>query len=100
MQSRAYQIPCSRRRSNGVNEPAASASIADSICLFDRTNGLLFTGDTYYPGPIYIFGTDSDTAAFQKSIERLANFTPQVHMILGGHNVPVALASILPELPL
>ena len=27
----------------------------DAICLIDRANGLLFTGDTYYPAPIWLF---------------------------------------------
>jgi glyoxylase-like metal-dependent hydrolase (beta-lactamase superfamily II) len=30
---------------------AAPGHAPDSVCLFDREHGLLFTGDTYYPGP-------------------------------------------------
>jgi glyoxylase-like metal-dependent hydrolase (beta-lactamase superfamily II) len=70
----------------------------DSICLFDEANGLLFTGDTYYPGPVYVFGTGSDPAAYQQSVDRLATLAPRVRVVLGGHNVPVAPASILTEL--
>ncbi len=32
----------------------------DAISLFDRENGLLFTGDTYYPGPIWLFRPETD----------------------------------------
>jgi glyoxylase-like metal-dependent hydrolase (beta-lactamase superfamily II) len=70
----------------------------DSICLLDVANGLLFTGDTYYPGPVYVFGTGSDPAAYQRSVDRLATLAPEVLMVLGGHNVPIAPASILTEL--
>src|SRR6267154_145745 len=32
----------------------------DSIALLDRENGLLFTGDTYYPAPIWLFRPETD----------------------------------------
>ncbi len=70
----------------------------DSICLFDAQNGLLFTGDTYYPGPVYVFGPGSDPIAYQRSVERLAALAAKVRLVLGGHNVPIAPPSILPEL--
>lgn len=70
----------------------------DSICLFDQANGLLFTGDTYYPGTIYVFGSGSDPADFQDSVDRLATLAPKVRQVLGGHNHPVASGSILTEL--
>lgn len=70
----------------------------DSISLFDARNGLLFTGDTYYPGPIYVFGPGADPAAYQRSVDRLAALAPKVRYVLGGHNVPLAPPSILPEL--
>jgi glyoxylase-like metal-dependent hydrolase (beta-lactamase superfamily II) len=70
----------------------------DSICLFDEANGLLFTGDTYYPGPIYVFGRGSDPAEYQRSVDALAKLAPKVRLVLGGHNEPVAPSSVLIEL--
>ena len=70
----------------------------DSLCLFDAQNGLLFTGDTYYPGPVYVFGPGSDPVAYQRTVDRLAALAPKVRLVLGGHNVPVAPPSVLPEL--
>ncbi len=32
----------------------------DSIALFDHENGLLFIGDTYYPGPIWLFRPETN----------------------------------------
>ena len=70
----------------------------DAIALFDRAYGLLFTGDTYYPGTIWIYRPETDLAAYGNSVHRLAALAPQVHMVLGAHNVPVAPPTVLPEL--
>jgi len=70
----------------------------DSICLFDRANGLLFSGDAYYPGPIWLFRPETDLVAYGKSVQRLAALQPQVKVVLGAHNVPVAPPQVLGEL--
>ncbi len=56
---------------------------AASIAIYDRLTGVLLTGDTFYPGRLYV----RDTAAFAESIDRLVEFVidhPVVH-ILGAH---------------
>jgi glyoxylase-like metal-dependent hydrolase (beta-lactamase superfamily II) len=70
----------------------------DAISLLDRGHGLLFTGDTYYPGPIWLFRPETDLDAYAASIRRLAALAPQVKIVLGAHNVPVASPTILPRL--
>ena len=70
----------------------------DAICLFDRANGLLFTGDTYYPGTIWIYRPETDLAAYAQSLQKLAALQPHVKLVLGAHNVPVAPPSVLGEL--
>ncbi len=70
----------------------------DAICLLDRSAGLLFTGDTYYPGPIYLFSSETDLDAYGASIQRLAVLAPQIKMVLGAHNAPVAPPSVLARL--
>jgi len=70
----------------------------DAISLFDRANGLLFTGDTYYPAPIWLFRPETDLNAYARSIRRLAALAPNVKIVLGAHNVPVAKPEILTEL--
>ena len=62
----------------------------DSLVLFDRQNGLLFTGDTFYPGPIYLFTPETDFAAYTRAVALLAALEPQVKLLLPAHNVPVA----------
>jgi glyoxylase-like metal-dependent hydrolase (beta-lactamase superfamily II) len=69
----------------------------DAISLFDRANGLLFTGDTYYPAPIWLFRPETDLDAYRASIRRLAALSG-VKTVLGAHNVPVAPPSVLPGL--
>jgi len=70
----------------------------DAISLFDRANGLLFTGDTYYPAPIWLFRPETDLDAYGRSIRRLAALAPKVKLVLGAHNVPVAKPNVLTEL--
>ena len=70
----------------------------DAISLIDRANGLLFTGDTYYPAPIWLFRPETNLDEYGASIRRLAVLAPQVKLVLGAHNVPVASPSVLPRL--
>jgi len=71
----------------------------DAITLFDRANGLLFTGDTYYPAPIWLYRPETDLDAYARSIARLAALASQVKIVLGAHNIPVAPPSVLTNLP-
>lgn len=54
-----------------------------SIAVYDRETGVLLTGDTFYPGRLYV----RDTAAFAASTGRLVAFTAArpVTAILGTH---------------
>ena len=70
----------------------------DAISLIDRANGLLFTGDTYYPAPIWLFRPETDLNAYAKSIRRLAALAPQVKLVLGAHNIPIAPPTVLARL--
>jgi glyoxylase-like metal-dependent hydrolase (beta-lactamase superfamily II) len=70
----------------------------DAISLLDSANGLLFTGDTYYPAPIWLFRPETDLDAYAVSIRRLAALAAQIKLVLGAHNVPVASPTVLPRL--
>jgi glyoxylase-like metal-dependent hydrolase (beta-lactamase superfamily II) len=70
----------------------------DAISLYDRANELLFTGDTCYPAPIWLYRPETDFNAYAKSIQRLADLAPHVKLVLGAHNIPVAPPSVLQEL--
>ena len=54
-----------------------------SIAVYDRLTGVLLTGDTFYPGRLYV----RDTAAYAQSVARLLQFanTHTVLHFLGAH---------------
>lgn len=56
---------------------------AASVAFYDRKSAVLLTGDTFYPGRLYV----RDTAAFAASTARLVEFTTarKVSAILGTH---------------
>ena len=70
----------------------------DSLSLLDRANGLLFTGDTYYSGEIYLWAPETDLAAYSASIDRLTRLEPELRKLLPAHGPPVAEPRRLLEL--
>jgi len=70
----------------------------DAICLLDRASGLLFTGDTFYPGTIWLYRPETDLDAYARSIQRLAVLAPNLRMLLCAHNSPIAGPTVLPQL--
>ncbi|TCO20518.1 glyoxylase-like metal-dependent hydrolase (beta-lactamase superfamily II) [Kribbella steppae] len=57
---------------------------ASHIAVYDRTTRLLFSGDSLYPGRLYVF----DWPAFRASVSRLADFVAEgnpVEWVLGAH---------------
>ncbi len=70
----------------------------DAISLFEPRDRLLFTGDTYYPGAVWLYRPETNLAAYERSIRRLAALAPKVRLVLGSHNVPVASPAVLRQL--
>src|SRR5688572_15966152 len=62
----------------------------DSICLLDRENGLLFTGDTYYSGEIYLWSPETHVADYMASIDRLVPLAAGLKRVLPAHGPPAA----------
>ena len=72
----------------------------DAIALLDRANGLLWTGDSFYAGPIWLFMPETDLDAYQRSIDRLAALVPTLRRVLPAHNtlsVPPAVLARVPK---
>ena len=67
----------------------------DSISLWDAQNGLLFTGDMYYPGPIFLFRPETDLDAYEASIKKMASLNAK--LLLTAHNVAVGDPADLPR---
>lgn len=69
-----------------------------SICLLDEKEGLLFSGDTAYEGPLYAQLPESDFDLYRQSMERLAGLVPRLSLVLPGHNVTPLDPAILTEM--
>jgi glyoxylase-like metal-dependent hydrolase (beta-lactamase superfamily II) len=70
----------------------------DSLCLLDRGAGVLLTGDTFYPGPIYLYVPETDVTAYECSVGRLVPLVAQLDTLLAGHNLPVSRPGMLVQL--
>jgi glyoxylase-like metal-dependent hydrolase (beta-lactamase superfamily II) len=70
----------------------------DAICLYDASNKLLFTGDTYYPGAIWLYRPETSLPQYRESVAKLSIRAPEVKAVLGAHNFPVAPPAILKNL--
>jgi glyoxylase-like metal-dependent hydrolase (beta-lactamase superfamily II) len=70
----------------------------DSICLIDRENRLLFTGDTFYLAPLYTHLEGSSYDDYATTATRLAGLADQIDRAITSHNVPVVNASYMTAL--
>lgn len=83
------------RRLEIMNTPGHAP---DSICLLDRENRLLFTGDTFYLAPLYTHLEGSSFEDYARSAKRLAGVADSIDAALTSHNVPVVDASYMTAL--
>jgi len=70
----------------------------DALCLLDRKNKLLFTGDTFYAGPIFLYVPETSISDYRKSIKRLAALVPLLDLLLPSHNFPAERPEMLTRL--
>jgi len=69
----------------------------DAIALWDEKNGLLFTGDSFYLGPIYLYRPETDLDTYVASMQKIAALAPHLQLLLPSHNTPVADPTYLPK---
>ncbi|HZD95121.1 MAG TPA: MBL fold metallo-hydrolase [Candidatus Sulfotelmatobacter sp.] len=67
----------------------------DATSLWDAANGLLFTGDMYYPGPIYLYRPETDLDAYEASIKKMVAL--KAKLLLPAHNLPIGNPADLPR---
>lgn len=70
----------------------------DSICLIDRENRLLFTGDSFYLAPLYTHIEGSSFSDYAKTARRLAGLADEIDSAVTSHNVPVVDGSYMTAL--
>ena len=67
----------------------------DAIALLDRDAGFLWSGDSFYEGPIWLFAPETDLAAYGNSVRRLAEIAPTLTAVFPAHNTPQASPELL-----
>lgn len=70
----------------------------DSICLLDRENRQLFTGDTFYLAPLYTHLVGSNFDDYVLTASRLAGLAGEIDQAITSHNVPVVDSSYMTAL--
>ena len=70
----------------------------DALALLDRAAGYLWTGDSFYEGPIWLFAPETDLDAYARSVDRMAELAPTLDRVFPAHNTPVAEPERLVEL--
>lgn len=67
----------------------------DSLCILDRQRRLLFTGDTFYPAPLYAHLPGSSFGDYVNTAGRLSDLADSVDIVLPAHNEPTMPSSEL-----
>jgi glyoxylase-like metal-dependent hydrolase (beta-lactamase superfamily II) len=60
----------------------------DAIALVDKQNGLMWTGDSFYAGPIWLYADETNLTAYRKSLDIMIEQLPQIKTLLPAHNTP------------
>jgi glyoxylase-like metal-dependent hydrolase (beta-lactamase superfamily II) len=67
----------------------------DGIVLIDHQRRLMFTGDTFYPAPLYAHLDGSNFLDYAQTAQKLAGMVEAVDYLLPSHNVPLANSDFL-----
>ena len=67
----------------------------DSVVMIDRAAGFMWTGDSYYPGQIWLYEPETDYLAYRQSIGQMAAIAQPFTQLFPAHNVPKAPAQVL-----
>lgn len=68
-----------------------------SVCLLDPENRILFTGDTFFPGPLYAHASDVNIDDYMESIEKLTDRIHEYDFLCSGHNDPWVKSEVIPR---
>ncbi len=68
----------------------------DAVALLDRSNGLLWTGDSYYDATIWLYVPETDLDHYEQSLEKLVTLAPALTRLLPAHNTISADPAHLP----
>jgi glyoxylase-like metal-dependent hydrolase (beta-lactamase superfamily II) len=66
-----------------------------SVCLLDKKNRILFTGDTFFPGPLYAHPEDVNIADYIVSIQKIEALLGDFDYVCSGHNDPWVKSEVI-----
>lgn len=67
------------------------------MCLLDKTQRLLFTGDHFFPGPLYAHAPDVDLEDYVNSNKKLEARLHEFDYLCAGHNDPWVKSEVIPR---
>ncbi|MFC1492367.1 MBL fold metallo-hydrolase [candidate division KSB1 bacterium] len=68
---------------------------SDEVCFLDKENRILFTGDMFFPGPLYAFGDDVNIDDYIASIKKLEARLDEYDYLCSGHNNPWVKSEVI-----
>lgn len=70
----------------------------DSVVLIDKKNRMMFTGDTFYPAPIYVYSETTSFEDFFLTSQIMFGYRNDVDYLMPGHNETMQPVTYLDEL--
>lgn len=67
----------------------------DAIILIDEKHELMFTGDSYYSGPIWLYAPETDLEQYQNSLSLMIQKSHNIKHLLPAHNTPLTDPKLL-----
>lgn len=67
------------------------------MCLLDKKNRILFTGDHFFPGPLYAYSEDVNLADYVASNRKLEARLSEYDYLCSGHNDPWVKSDVIPR---
>ncbi|MBD3413540.1 MAG: MBL fold metallo-hydrolase [Candidatus Aminicenantes bacterium] len=67
------------------------------MCLLDQKNRILFTGDHFFPGPLYAYPPDVNIEDYRASNQKLVQRLDEFDHLCSGHNSPWVKSDVLPR---
>jgi glyoxylase-like metal-dependent hydrolase (beta-lactamase superfamily II) len=83
------------RSLTAVHTPGHSPGL---LSFLDEQNGVLFSTDTAYPGPLYAYSEDTNLDTYIGSMDVLADLAPGLHYVHPSHNADHMDPALLPKM--
>ncbi len=65
------------------------------MCILDKKHRLLFTGDHFFPGPLYAYGSDVNIDDYIASTAKLVKRLGEFDYLCSGHNDPWVKSEVI-----